>query len=183
MDTRDATELLHDAVPAGSGTWMDLGSGDGTFTKALVARLGPQSRILAVDRDRRAVAALERWAKREAPNVRATIGDFTAALDLPWLDPGSADGLLFANALHFVRDPGVVLGRLVGWLGPAGRVVVVEYDRRAANPWVPFPIPPARLEAIAAAAGLPAPVLRARRPSAFGGDLYVATMDRAGAAT
>ena len=60
----------------------------------------------------------------------------------------------------------------------SGRVVVVEYDRRAPNPWVPYPISPARLEEIAAQAGLSTPIVTAREPSVFSGDLYVAVMTR-----
>src|SRR4029077_5841347 len=99
-------------------------------------------------------------------------------LDLPDLAPSGLDGLLLANALHFVSDAEAVLGRLTGWLRPGGRVVVVEYDRRAANRWVPYPIPPARLSALAAAAGLSAPVLTVTRPAAFGAPLYVAAARR-----
>ncbi|MGH7674960.1 MAG: hypothetical protein ACREMV_06785, partial [Gemmatimonadales bacterium] len=44
------------------------------------------------------------------------------------------DGILLANALHFVRNPDVVLARLAARVRPDGRVVVVEYDGRPANP-------------------------------------------------
>ena len=39
-------------------------------------------------------------------------------------------------------------------LRPGGRVVLVEYDRRAHSRWVPYPIPIARLPEPAASAGL-----------------------------
>jgi hypothetical protein len=61
---------------------------------------------------------------------------------------------------------------------PGGRVVIAEYDGRIANRWVPFPLPSARLPALAAAAGLGPPVVTATRPSAFGGTLYVASAAR-----
>src|SRR5262245_45377900 len=140
MNSRDAVELLRDAVPATPGTWADVGSGDGTFTRALAERLGATSRIYAVDRDRRALAALERWAKNSAAEIVTVQADFTKAFTLPGIDEGGLDGMLLANALHFVREPGDVLRRLVRWLRPGGRVVLVEYDHRRANPWVPHPI-------------------------------------------
>ncbi len=56
----------------------------------------------------------------------------------------------------------------------------MEYDRRAASRWVPYPIPLARLAALTASAGLTSPSITATRPSAFGGILYVAAADRLG---
>jgi SAM-dependent methyltransferase len=178
MDTGDAVRLLAGAVPRAVGTWADLGAGTGTFTRALVELLGSQARIYAVDRDARAVATLDRWARKAAPNVIPVLADFTGAFDLPGLPAPQLDGVLLANALHFLRDGDGVLRRLADWVRPGGRVVVVEYDRRAASRWVPYPIPPARLAELAACAGLSAPVVTATRPSAFGGALYVAVAER-----
>ncbi len=178
MNTRDAIALIAGAVPRETGTWADLGAGDGTFTRALVELLGPDSRIYAVDRDASAVGALKRWAAKEAPNVIPVTADFTRPFDLPGLSEQMLDGMLLANALHFVRDADVVLGRLAAWVRPGGRVVVVEYERRAASLWVPYPIPSTELPALAAAAGLSTPTITAARRSVFGGILYVASMRR-----
>lgn len=104
--------------------------------------------------------------------------DFTRPFDLPGLEEPRLDGILLANALHFVADAGVVLGRLAAWVRPGGRVVLVEYERRPATRWVPYPIPVARLAELATSAGLSTPVITATRPSAFGGVLYVAAADR-----
>ena len=178
MNTRDAVRLIAGAVPRGTGTWADIGAGDGTFTRALVERVGPRGRIYAVDRDARAVETLERWATKDAPNVIPVVADFSDPLDLPGLADRMLDGMLLANVLHFVRDADAVLARLAARLRPGGRVVLVEYDRRRASRWVPHPIPAARLPALAASAGLSTPVITATRPSAYGGILYVAAADR-----
>ena len=178
MDTHEAVELIEAAVPAGTHLWADLGSGDGTFTRALVRILSADARIYAVDRDARALASLVRWARREGANVITVDADFTRPFELPGLGGATLDGLLLANALHFVRDTAGVLGRLAALLRPGGRAVIVEYDRRAASRWVPHPIDSDRLPAHAAAAGLSTPVITATRPSAYGGTLYVAAADR-----
>jgi len=180
VNTRDAIALIVAAVPGSATSWVDIGAGDGTFTRALAEILGKHATIYAVDRDARALASLRRWATREGAHVVAVEADFTRPFDLPGLDGATLDGLLLANALHFVRDAGAVLGGLVQLLRPGGRAVIVEYDRRAANRWVPYPISSDRLPAIAAAAGLSLPVVTATRPSAFGGNLYVAAADRIG---
>ena len=179
MNAAEAVELIRGAIPRGAGSWADLGAGDGTFTSALVELLGQSSRVFAVDRDARAVAALERWAKTNAAHVIPVVGDFTKSFDLPGLGETMLDGMILANALHFVRDADAVLARLAGRVRHGGRVVLVEYDRRAPSRWVPYPIPTDRLPALAASAGLSTPVITATRPSAFGGTLYVAAADRA----
>jgi SAM-dependent methyltransferase len=177
LESSDALGLIADAVPRRTGVWADLGAGDGTFTLALAELLGAGSRVYAVDRDARALTRLKRRASAVAAEVITVTGDFTGAFDLPGLS-GALDGMLIANALHYVRPAAVALERLAPRLRPGGRLVLIEYDRRGANPWVPYPIPVARLQELAAAAGFSTPVITARKPSAFGGDLYVAAADR-----
>jgi trans-aconitate methyltransferase len=117
----DAIALIRSAVAGHEGVWADLGAGRGTFTRALAAILGAESRIYAVDREAHAIAELQSWARAEAPRVTAVAGDFTTELELQQLD-----GLLLANALHFVKDQTGVLSRLTKLLRPGGRVVLVE---------------------------------------------------------
>ena len=177
MNTHDALELIRESVTRPGGAWADLGAGDGMFTRALIGLLGPTGRVYAVDRDARAIAELERWATAEGARVVPVVADFTRP-DLPGFEGSMLDGMLFANSLHFVRDAEIVLARLAAWLKPGGRVVWVEYDRASASRWVPYPIPAARLPALAAAAGLSTPVITGTRPSAFGGNLYAAEARR-----
>jgi trans-aconitate methyltransferase len=174
VQIEDAVTLIRSAVQGREGTWADLGAGRGTFTKALAQVLGADSRILAVDRDPGAVAELARWAGAEAGNVTALQGDFTETLELPPLD-----GILLANALHFSSDAGTVLARLTKSLQPGGRVVLVEYDRRAASRWVPYPIAIAQLPALARAADLGRFTVAESRPSNYEGLIYSAFADRA----
>lgn len=174
MNTPEAVALIDAAVPRGTKTWADVGAGDGTFTRALVELLGRDARIYAVDRDAHALASLRRWATRAGADVVPAEADFTAPLELPEV----LDGLLIANALHFVRDAEVVLARLVSLVRLGGRVVIIEYDRRGASRWVPYPISPTRLTELAAAAGLTTPRVTATRASAYGGSLYVAAAER-----
>jgi hypothetical protein len=98
--------------------------------------------------------------------------DFTTAFDLPELGDDLLDGILLANALHFVREATSVLTKLVQRVRVGGRVVVVEYDRRAASRWVPYPIPMSRWPELAKAAGLSGAAVVATRPSMYSGVLY-----------
>ena len=179
MNPSEASSLLVDAVPvhARRGTWADLGSGDGTFTRALAELVDADCHIYAVDRDAQAIASLNDLV-RDHPNVRPVAADFTGDFTLPDRGDANLSGLLFANSLHYVKNPDAVLRRLVELLEPSGRVVVIEYDRRGPNQWVPFPIPMSRVDELFANAGLEAPAITATRPSRYGGDLYVASAKR-----
>jgi trans-aconitate methyltransferase len=168
VQTDDAVELIRDAVAGSGNQWADLGAGRGTFTRALVELLGADGRVVAVDREASSIAELQELAKT-ATNVSVIEGDITQEIALPPLD-----GILLANALHFVKEPGALLARLVEHLEPGGRVVIVEYDRRAASRWVPYPIGIADLPKLAAAAKLSRFTVTDSRPSNYEGTIYCA---------
>lgn len=188
MTTREAADLVRGAVIGADGAptgpvWADLGSGSGTFTFALAMLLGPTGRVIAVDREEPAIEALRKgWRSRAAPSpahdgaadVVAVLGDFRDLDGVPELRDLTLDGALFANALHFDPDPQATLSGTARRVGHGGRLVVVEYQDRPPNPWVPHPLPVARLEEAAAAAGLGAPTVVGERPSSYGGVLYCA---------
>jgi trans-aconitate methyltransferase len=174
VDLRDAIELIGTAVAGRFGTWADLGAGSGTFTAALAQLLDPQSRIYAVDRDPHAIARLRRWSSMNQPNVTVVEADFTSLRDSTTFGGAPLDGILLANALHFVPNSASVLARLAQLARPGARVVIVEYDGRTPSRWVPYPIPRARLAELHTTAGLSPPTFTAVRPSSFGGTMYAA---------
>jgi SAM-dependent methyltransferase len=171
--------LIRPAVPEPGGTWVDLGAGEGLFTRALAGLLGASGRVYALDRDPRAVAALERLARNRRGGlalVTPVMGDFLRLDEVRILPPEGWDGALFANALHFVPEVAPVLAPVVRRLRGSGRVTVVEYARRRANPWVPHPVSVGALEDAARTLGLGRPIVVAERPSRFGGAIYCAVM-------
>ena len=178
MRARDAEALLADAVARRPGVWADFGAGEGTFSRALARLLGKGSRVFAVDRDPDVILTLQDSAGDADAKLVSVVGDFTVSVELPEAPTSGLDGMLFANSLHFVQDPTAVLVRLLSRLRPGGRVVIVEYDGRRANRWVPYPIPRARIANVMQSAGLSHPTVTATRPSAFGGTMYVAVADR-----
>jgi SAM-dependent methyltransferase len=173
MDKREAIELISTAVAGSGALWADVGAGSGTFTRALRSILPTGSRVYAVDKDPGAIALLSEI----GDNVVPVHADFTRRSVLAG-QVASLDGLLLANALHFVRDADNVLRHLASLLRPGGRVVIVEYDRRAASPWVPYPIDSDRWPALAERAGLTTPRITARMPSRYAGDLYAGVATR-----
>ena len=143
------------------------------FTRALMHVLSSESHIIAVDNDPAAFAELERLAAGSV-KVTARRADFTVgfSVELP------LDGMLLANSLHFVQEHGTLLARLVTLLRPGGRVVLVEYDRRAASRWVPYPIGIKDLPALANAAALHKFTVVESRPSNYEGIIYAAVASR-----
>ena len=176
MEVSDAVSLIRDAVGHDTGVWADLGAGAGTFTYALVEVLGPGSIVYAVDRDARALSLLT--SSRSRSRVVRVTADFTGAVELPGLGDDLLDGILLANALHFVRDAAGVLERLVQRVRVGGKIVIVEYDRREASRWVPYPVPMTRWPELATSGGLTGATVVATRPSMYAGSLYAAVATR-----
>lgn len=178
MELAEAIGFIRDAVGSTGGVWADLGAGDGTFTAALAEILGPGATIVAVDRDAAALDALDHLARAHAD--RATIlpahGDLAELGAIPELRGLVLDGAFFGNALHYLPDPGEAMADASARIRAGGRVIVVEYERATANPWVPHPLPVARLVIAARTAGLSSPEILARRPSQYQGEIYCALM-------
>lgn len=162
---------------------MDLGAGTGLFTHALARLLGPSGRVYAIDRDTGALSVL-RTSLQDPGNASAEVlpvpGDFLHLDTLDALHRVLFEGALLANALHFAPDAPQVLRSIVQRLRDHGRIVIVEYDRRSASRWVPFPVPVERLEALAVEAALEPPHIVAERPSAYGGTMYCAVFEHLG---
>lgn len=141
MTHEEMVRLIGGAVAEPGGIWADFGAGQGNFTRALRDLVGAAATIYAVDQDAKALRSV-----RDAQRLSA---DFTEPLDLPPLD-----GILMANALHWVRRQERVLALLAGYLRPAGRLLLVEYDLRLPRGYIPFPVPYERFRSLSEAAGL-----------------------------
>jgi ubiquinone/menaquinone biosynthesis C-methylase UbiE len=108
MNRKDATVFISfenkNPLPQ---LWLDLGCGTGLFTLALAGNLPPGSKIIAVDKDEKAL--------RKIP---ATVNDVviqTLAADFVYdaLDVKEVDGILMANSLHYVKDKETLLKKLI----------------------------------------------------------------------
>jgi len=169
MDHGDHVRLLREGVAQPGGVWGDFGAGRGAFTLALAELIGPEAEIHAVDRDAAALRECVRALGGRFPRValHPHTGDFTRPLDLPPLD-----GLVIANALHFVRDKAAALRLIKMYLKPGSPLLVVEYNADHGNPWVPHPFSFETWRTLAHGAGFTHTELLATRPSRFLREIY-----------
>lgn len=155
------------------GVWADFGSGTGAFTLALADLLGAGSFIYSVDKDRGALRAQERAMRERFPAVTVAYrqADFTQPLDLPPLD-----GIVIANALHFIADKHkeAVVRQLKTYLRASGRLILVEYNTDSGNTWVPYPLSYPTWEQLARKSGFQNTRLLAGVPSRFLREIYSA---------
>lgn len=112
--------------------WADLGCGSGVFTEALANLLPAQSRIVGVDRAHHTL----KIEMGNRVNITFQKADFVSD-DLSFI---TVDGILIANALHFVKDKENLIKKLEKNFKIVSRFIIVEYEQYTANPWVPYPI-------------------------------------------
>lgn len=126
MDLQEAIKLIKDGVTSAERqTWADLGAGSGLFTNALSTLLPHGSTIIAVDKKPSKITIAD------GIDLQTKAGDFTTT------GFGKVDGVLMANALHYVKDQQDFLDLLSK---KTKRLVLVEYNTDKANQWVPYAI-------------------------------------------
>ncbi len=164
MEIQIAKQLIQRAVVDGT-CWADLGAGSGTFSLALSELLGPQGKVIAVDKE--ALITRSSSKLKSAP-IQSYTADFTHPLTLPPLD-----GILMANSLHFVARQTNLLEKLLTYLSPKGSFLLIEYDRRLPSPWIPYPIPRKKGQRIFQELGLKNLQIIGTTPSKYGnGEIY-----------
>ena len=162
MELAVAKRLIQDGVEQTPNlqVWADLGAGKGLFTNALSQLLPAGGAVYAVDRD---ASALREIAAEPSGRIRIVKKDFVReSLNLEPLD-----GVLMANALHFVLDKTAFLNQLRKSMKANGRLIIVEYDRETSTPWVPHPLPFKDLEKLAFATGFDYVARMDEEPSLF----------------
>ncbi len=135
MDLKTAISLIRspNIESKAAAKWADFGCGSGLFTKALSTLLQTGSKISAVDKD---AAALKKVSVVDGISLERLCADFVND-DLPLQ---KLDGILMANALHFVKDKRAFIQRLRSYLDRTASFLIVEYDTDRSNPWVPYPL-------------------------------------------
>jgi ubiquinone/menaquinone biosynthesis C-methylase UbiE len=163
MELTDAVKLIKNGIPqiTEPQNWADIGAGTGMFTHALASLLPPHSIVYALDRDKAALSKISNTAYQVT--VEKIAADFVADdLGLKGLN-----GIVLANAIHFVDQPAPVLKKLKTFLNFAGRLILIEYDMDTPNRWVPYPVSFRSLTKLAARSGFAGAVKIGEHPSIY----------------
>jgi len=140
VNINDAINFIEKAIPQSDKpqTWADLGCGGGTFTNALAQLLPYGSRIYAVD------SRLQNFPKVLGNNV--SIDFLKADFETTDFYFANLDGILMANALHYVEDKKSLISKLENYLSADKNFLIIEYDTTNNNQWVPYPVSFQQLE-------------------------------------
>ena len=135
MELQEAISLIQtdEIIQDKQTTWADLGCGTGLFTQALAGLLYMGSTIYAVDKN------ISSFQKSPFPNqvvVKTIESDFVR----DDLNLKNLDGILMANAFHFVRNKKQFLEKTISLFHSAPFFLMVEYDTDMPDPWVPYPL-------------------------------------------
>ena len=150
--------------------WADLGCGNGLFAKALASLLGNGSKIYAVDKVQQSL---------ESSFNNVAIEFVKADLVNEPLPFTNLDGVLMANSLHYIKDKSSFLEKLKKFLKPNGQIIIVEYEIKKANAWVPYPISFNELERLLSTKGF-GPLLKlGERESIFSAEKMYACSAKA----
>jgi arsenite methyltransferase len=113
----------------------DVGAGTGYFTRRFASAVAPGGRVLALDTEDGMLAELRRRAP-DTPGIETR----RVPPDHPGLAPASVDLVFICNTGHHLPDRVRYYGRLREALRPGGRLVLVDFHKRA----LPVGPPPER---------------------------------------
>jgi SAM-dependent methyltransferase len=177
MNHADHLNLIRNGVSNRGGVWAEFGSGRGAFTLALAELIGLNGVIYSVDKNMQALIEQDRVIQsrfeEHGPEMHYLAADYTNPLDLPPLD-----GLLMVNSLHFQRDKKTILRAILEYLSPGGCLILVEYNIKRGNPWVPYPIPYNDWQVLAMECGFINTRILGVRPSRSMREIYSAASDK-----
>ncbi len=147
---RDAWQRPHEVIMAlklrSTEVVADLGAGTGYFSRRLARHAG---KVWAIDVDEKLLAI----AAQGAPKNLQTL---LASADSPRLAAASVDTVFICDVAHHIGNRAVYWPRVVSALKPGGRVVMIDFEKRAtsAGPAVEYRISRDEMVAEMAAAGL-----------------------------
>jgi len=170
MDFEDAEKLILKGfdIRKPNARWADLGCGKGTFTVALANRLGFQSKVYAVDLKGSSMAS----------TANAKIEFIKADFEKEPFPFSNLDGILMANSLHFIRDKSALIGKLIKILNHNGQYIIVEYELKKQNLWVPHPITFNALKELFEEHGYSDAIKIGERKSVYGVKMYACSIKR-----
>jgi len=122
-------EAIVEAVGLKPGmTVADIGAGTGLFTRMFADRVGAGGKVYAVDISPAFLGHIAAEAKKRGQSHIQSVQGTQETANLP---PGSIDVAFLCDTYHHFEDPERALASIHRALRPGGRLVVVDFDRRA----------------------------------------------------
>ena len=106
----------------------DVGAGTGLFTRMFADRVGPKGKVYAVDVSPPFLKHIADLARKRGDAQIQVVQGTQDSINLP---PGTVDVTFLSDTYHHLEQPERVLASIHRALRPGGRLVVVEFDRRA----------------------------------------------------
>jgi ubiquinone/menaquinone biosynthesis C-methylase UbiE len=130
---------LRDAIVAAAGVKpghvvADVGAGTGAFLDPLVAAVGEDGQVMAVDISIRFIEHLREAADSSGyDNVTVVYSSFTSAT----LPPASVDRMIVVDTYHHFDDHQAMLASMHAALRPDGVMTIVDFDRHdGSRDWI-----------------------------------------------
>jgi len=116
-----------------------LGCGAGVFTLALAELLPSSNLVIGVDRN------YQNLPKQSTNGVSISFlqADFSDNLLME-----NVDGILLANALHYISEQEKLIHHLAKLKKNQPNFLFIEYDTNSSNRWVPYPVSWLRLQSL-----------------------------------
>ncbi len=169
MELTEAIKFIKPALEQSQRgqVWVDLGCGNGLFTRALATLLKEKSTVHAIDKSKQIFEPAH-----HGNSIVFHRMDFVTD-DLPMTE---LNGVLMANSLHFVSNKHDFLLRLKKHLRHEGQLLIIEYEWDKGNAWVPYPIPYHSLKLLLTQLGFKNIAFIGERPSIYNtGKMYACT--------
>lgn len=110
---------------ARGSTILDVGCGPGYATFDLASLVGPDGRVIGVDRSQKFVAHVAKEAARRGfTNVEVRTEELAALSQAP----ASVDGAFARWVMCFVPDPGAIIARVARTLRPGAAFAILDYS-------------------------------------------------------
>ena len=168
MNKKKTAKLLMALKIPSKQEWAIYGNTSPEIVYALATKLSPNGHVHLVDKSKNKLAALKIDPKTMA-EVSLLHKDFTVAKLFDDLD-----GIVFPYSLHSVKNPLKVLAQTMLSTKPNGKIIVLDFETRRANPWIKYPIGYKRLAFLAKKLDLPEPKILSKNKSRFGRKSYLA---------
>jgi SAM-dependent methyltransferase len=125
-DHRRLAELLRPGMSV-----LDIGCGTGAITADIARAVGPNGRVVGLDRDESLLVIAR--GDHVLPNLRFVHGDI-----LNFTFDESFDIVTAARVLQWINPPQLAIARMVQAAAPGGKIVVLDYNHDN-NAWEPDP--------------------------------------------